>query len=115
GDLGIDRVRQRRLFAPLTIRYGVAEKTEVFGVLPVGFGNFEQADRERDDMATRGGLGDIGGGIKRLLREEKDGCPDIIGALSGTAPTGFDPFHGNAFLGLGVWTTSADLSFIKSY
>ena len=36
NQLGIDRVRVRRYIAPATVRYGIADKTEIFGRVPLG-------------------------------------------------------------------------------
>lgn len=117
GDLANEQLRDRQLYLPLNIRYGIADRTEVFAALPTGLAILERASADRDETTARFDAGDLTLGLKRLFREETTHCPDLIGVVSFTAPTGNHPFHPQdaAAIGGGFWSIRGALNVVKSY
>jgi len=116
-QLDHERLRQRALLSPFALRYGVTERLQAFVNMPVGFGFLERANAERDCFDTVFNLGDITTGVNHLLRKGEGPCPDLIGTLAFTAPTGPHPYAQpgeDAVLGTGFWNLSYDLLFVKA-
>lgn len=118
GSLSTERLRTRQWVVPYSFRFGIKEKVQGFVDVPFGYSLVERADREFDEFTNVFGIGDVSGGVSVLLRREKDDCPDVIGTLSLSIPTGDDPFGIGAndpALGIGFWGVSASVSAVKSY
>jgi hypothetical protein len=117
-DVALGRIRDRQFLVPIGIRYGLVERTELFGVLPVGVGFLEIADPEQVIRLEEGGLADVGAGIKYVLLEEQGESPDIVVSVDFTAPTGRSALtltRTAPQLGSGLWSVGAGVNAIKSY
>lgn len=117
GDLSNEQIRDRQFYMPLNIRYGIADRTELFAALPTGLAILERSSADRDEATMRYDAADLTLGVKRLFHEETTYCPDLIGVLSFTAPTGNHPFHlqDAAAIGSGFWSIRGALNVVKSY
>lgn len=116
-QLADERVRNRRLFAPLALRYGVTQRLQAFVNMPVGWGFLDQANPQQDAFDTVFGLGDVNAGFSYLLRKGEGHCPDLVGTFALLAPSGPNPYHlggGVAATGDGFWNISYDLLFVKA-
>lgn len=110
-------LRQRSLFVPLAVRYGLTNDLQLFGNLPVGFSNNELSTPIGDDSSTKGGLGDLTFGVTALLRQNSCNGRSLIGTLRTTAPTGAENSPlvlTSVGLGNGVWQLGGDLLVVQT-
>lgn len=122
-------VRRRLLFSPFAFRYGLTDRIQLFGFLPVGWSNTQTSVvgtnnagniiAQSDDLNS-GGLGDLTAGASFHLVEAECDSPDIIGTLAFTAPTGQYnvPLFGivpNGNLGQGFWALQGNLLCVHRY
>ncbi|WP_186767752.1 transporter [Blastopirellula retiformator] len=114
-------LKRRSLFVPFALRYGLSDRVQLSGSLPVGWASQEFSSVGRfDQTSDNGGIGDLELGVNLLCRE---GCygysPDVILSFGLTAPTGDAEYAVNgltqATLANGVWAPSAQLLFIQRY
>jgi hypothetical protein len=118
GTIGLETVRTRTFLVPLSFRFGIREDLQGFVDLPFGYNHGVRADGEEDDFFDTFGLADIAFGASKILRKETKECPDVIGTLSCSVPTGDDPFGidvNDPSLGSGFWSISANVNAVKSY
>jgi hypothetical protein len=118
GDIPVlERLRTRTLIAPMSLRYGWKENTELFAVVPFGVSMFEYDSPVTNVTDQTGVLGDISVGFARQLPKWKE-WPDATLTFNVTAPTGANNqqiFGDNeASLGNGVWRLSAMLNLVES-
>ncbi|MCP4702356.1 MAG: transporter [Gammaproteobacteria bacterium] len=110
------RVRQWNL--PLSLRMGIRERLEGFVNVPIIWAQrqvFYQDSINKNDAA---GIGDVGAGLKYLLKQQDSQWPDMIASLSFIAPTGdrSDPKNPDDLsVGGGHWHLSTGLTLVKSY
>lgn len=132
--------RNRQLYSPFAVRYGLAPRVQLYANLPLGF-----AIGERNDLATAGGpvggvfvpgilgddshtgifgLADTSAGVTYLIQKGQCDEPDIIGSLGFVAPTGHHAFEDIAdplrakptpISGSGFWAVNTNVTFIKTY
>ena len=119
GAVGaVTRLRHRQFIVPVAIRYGWNERLQPFVNLPFGGAVAEAANPFFNDTSSVFGLGDVTAGLTYLIRERYGDCPDIVGTISCTAPTGDDPFQidpSPVQNGGGFWGVSGRLTWIKAY
>lgn len=118
GQLVNLRIRRRQIFAPLTLRYGWSPRTQLFGILPVGWSHVELATPLSDRNANTGGLGDLRLGLTHLLRPGNHCRPDVVFTLQTTIPTSDGPTPLTAdttAFGVDVWALSAQVQMIHTY
>ena len=119
-DVEEAEVRQRLLFTPLALRYGLTENIQLFSAMPIGWANTQYVAPNASDSMTIGGLGDLTFGASVHLFDGDDMLPDIIGTVGSTAPTGqfnapiFGTVPGSA-LGQGFWAYNLQLLAIHRY
>jgi hypothetical protein len=113
----LERLRTRTLIAPMSLRYGWKENTELFAVVPFGVSMFEYDSPVINVTDQTGVLGDISVGFARQLPKWKE-WPNATLTFNVTAPTGANNqqiFGDNeASLGNGVWRLSAMLNLVES-
>jgi hypothetical protein len=92
------RIRQRLLFMPLEVRYGLFERVQLFANAPFGWANTEVSHIGADDFTNNGGIGDTNAGATILLhKSDGTSCsPDVLATFGLTAPTG----RTNGFVGI---------------
>jgi len=114
-------LRRRSLFVPFALRYGLTDRIQLSGGLPIGWAHQEYSSLGRfDQNSDSGGIGDLELGVNLLCRE---GCygysPDVILSFGLTAPTGDAEYAVNgltqATLANGVWAPSVQLLMIQRY
>ncbi len=114
-------IRRRSLFVPFALRYGLTDRIQLSGSLPIGWSHQEVSSLGLfDETNSSGGIGDLELGVNLLCRE---GCygysPDVILSFGLTAPTGDAEYLvdgiSQATLSNGVWAPSAQLLFIQRY
>lgn len=120
GDATLDslRVRQRRLVAPLAIRYGVSERLQAFAELPVGLGSLERETVLGRQTHTEFNIGDLSGGFNYLIHRGDEACPDVIFNFRFVAPTGpasIGTIDSLSSLGAGFWSLAGDVLCVKTY
>ncbi len=113
-------VRQRLLFTPLAVRYGLTDNVQLFASMPVGFSNTQFTAPNASETYNVSGLGDLTFGATIHLVDGEDLLPDLIGTVGFTAPTGkFDaPIFGlvpGSNLGQGFWAYNLQLLAIHRY
>jgi hypothetical protein len=120
--VGDARFRVRQLSVPIEYRTGLSKRVQAFIGAPVGWSNTQFALGEFEDFRNDGGLGDIDFGLTIQLRDATVDSPYWIATVSGTAPTGGDPFTGIVglaptapALGQGFWSVAGSLLFIQPY
>lgn len=114
----LQRVEERRVTAPLTVRYGLCDRFETFCLLPVGMAALERSDPEFENYTQRFGIGDLALGVKYLLCQSQDESPDVILNLTGIVPTGGSPFASagdSAAIGQGFWSLIGGVNVIQAY
>ena len=112
-----DRYQLRDLDSLLGFRYGVNERLQWFGSTRVGWQSTEVTNGLNLLRNDAGGIGDLVTGFNYLLRKETECVPSIITSFTTTAPTGNPRSPRNladAGLGLGAWTLTSDVLFVKS-
>jgi hypothetical protein len=116
------RFRVRQLSVPIEYRTGLTKRLQGFIGAPIGWSNTQLSLGQFEDFRNDGGLGDIDFGLTMQLREATADAPFWIATVSGTAPTGGDPFSGiiglapsAPSLGQGFWSISGNLLFIQPY
>ena len=120
-DVAPGILRQRQLTIPVEFRFGLTRRMQTFVAMPVGWSNTELSLPGFDEFENDGGIGDLRGGFTYLVKEGKDGGPDVTATFAFTAPTGNGRFFlGNtlvqpAGLGDGFWSLSGDLLVIHHY
>jgi len=113
-------LRNRLLFSPFAVRYGLTCNVQLFAALPVGYSNTQISTFGISQSEDTGGLGDLTAGASIHLLEGEDELPDVIATVGFTAPTGdfnapiFGVVPGSA-LGQGFWATNVQLLFIHRY
>jgi hypothetical protein len=119
-DVVEGEARQRMLFTPLAFRYGWSTNVQLFANLPVGWAGTQVSRPDFSDSFDVGGLGDLTFGASIHLLDGEDQCPDVIGTVGFTAPTG--QFNAPVFglvpgsnLGQGYWAYNTQLLFIHRY
>ncbi|WDI42167.1 transporter [Bremerella sp. P1] len=114
-------LKRRSLFVPFALRYGLTDRIQLSGSLPIGWAHQEFSSLGLFDQNTdNGGIGDLELGVNLLCRE---GCygysPDVILSFGLTAPTGDAEYAINgltqATLANGVWAPSVQLLMIQRY
>ncbi|MDA7979069.1 MAG: hypothetical protein MPJ50_09920 [Pirellulales bacterium] len=112
--------RQRILQAPLEIRLGVGPSSQMFVNVPFGWSNSELAFAGSEEFQNTGGIGDVSWGLTRRLVQGNEICPEILGTVAWSAPTGEASLLNTRTvpgtnLGEGFWTMRGDLLFIQNY
>ncbi|MEW4452147.1 hypothetical protein AB1L30_05620 [Bremerella sp. JC817] len=114
-------IRRRTLQVPFALRYGLTDRIQLSGSLPIGWSHQEYSSLGLfDDTSSKGGIGDLELGVNLLCRE---GCygysPDVILSFGLTMPTGDAEFPttgiSQASLANGVWAPSVQLLAIQRY
>ena len=120
GTTAVDLETIRRsLIAPLSFRYGAADRIQILATVPVGWSNTQVAFPGFDDFDNIVGVGDVTVGFSGLLRKGKGGRPDVIVSFSSTAPTANPDFPvlttlaSTAALGTGHWGFTTRALFIQ--
>jgi hypothetical protein len=117
------RLRNRLLVMPVQIRYGLSDRIQLFGAIPVGWTNSELSTvNVGDSTANDGGVGDTNLGFSWLLHKSQGFgySPDVVATFGVTAPSSKADLY-NAILGspqtvLGqsVWAGSWNVLFIHT-
>lgn len=105
-----NRNTARLVTIPLNARVGLLNRLDVFLGMPLSYGQSEAGTVTENDF----GIGDIDAGVHFVLFEEKNKFPEIVFSLSGTAPTGKNPYDNAIAFGQGHWAISGNVLFIKS-
>lgn len=112
----------RELTVPMEYRVGLHKKVQGFLNLPVGWANSQINAANIEDFRNDGGIGDLTFGLTIQCNEPEANCPYIISTISGTAPTGGDPFTGIVgispsvpSLGDGFWSMQGTVLCIQQY
>jgi hypothetical protein len=122
--IGVSDVRflVRELTVPIEYRVGLAKRVQGFISLPVGWSNTQVTVGQLEDFRNDGGLGDLNFGLTIQCNDAEPNCPYVITTISGTAPTGGDPFTGIVgispsapSLGDGFWSVQGTVLFIQQY
>jgi hypothetical protein len=119
-DVEEAEVRQRLLFTPLALRYGLTENIQLFSAMPIGWADTQFVAPNASETYNVGGLGDLTFGASVHLFDGDDTLPDVIGTVGATAPTGqfnapvFGTVPGSA-LGQGFWAYNLQLLAIHRY
>ena len=120
GTTAVDlNTTRRSLIAPMSFRYGAADRIQLLATVPVGWSNTQVAFPGFDDFDNIVGVGDVTVGFSGLLRKGKGGRPDIIVSFSSTAPTANPDFPvlttlaSTAALGTGHWGFTTRALFIQ--
>jgi hypothetical protein len=111
-------VERRRLFAPLGVRYGWDQRTQIFASLPIGFAHTELGTPFTDLNSNTFDVGDLTIGASRLIQQGNYYCPDIIFTFDARVPLGdstVPPDLTSADMGGGYWAASAALLFVHQY
>jgi hypothetical protein len=116
-------VRRRLLVMPLQIRYGLTDRIQLFGSLPVGWTNTEVSALNFDSFTNAGGIGDASAGCSCLVHKScGSSCdPDVIATFGFAAPTSnsdlFAAILGTpqTVLGQGVWAGFWNVLFVHTY
>lgn len=119
GFPALERLRNRVLVVPLSVRYGCTEKMELFAVAPFGVGFFERDNVVAESSDATGVLGDITAGlVHQLPASPLLLFPNPTLSFNVTVPTGTSPVRAltadQATLGNGVWKTAVTLNFVES-
>lgn len=121
-QVGDVRFLVRELTVPLEYRVGLAKRVQGFINLPVGWSNTQLNIASEEAFINDGGLGDLTFGTTIQCVEATANCPYVITTISGTAPTGGDPFTGVVgisptapSLGNGFWSVQGTVLFIQQY
>lgn len=117
NQIGLGRVRTRKLTVPFAVRYGYTDRLQLFASLPVGYANLESATAASDSFTRVFGTGDLTTGFNYQIRRETGDCPSLVGSMNVTVPLAADPFElspGAAALGNGFWGAAANLLWIKT-
>lgn len=119
--LGSDLRRFQRRLAQLqfSLRYSPVKRVEIFGTLPVAYGeqHLVRLDGEGSHRSVSG-LGDFSLGLKWLAVRESAGTPDVVFAVTATAPTGRSPYRTNVAdfgFGNGHWALGAGVQVVRTY
>lgn len=120
GVVAEGRLRQRLLLVPFALRVGLSRRVQGYINAPVGWSNSELAFAGIDEYDNVGGIGDINAGFNILLRERVGRCPDVIGTVGFTAPTGnadlsLVPLAPQSRLGEGFWSVLGNILVIHTY
>jgi hypothetical protein len=113
-------IRRRLLYSPFGYRYGLTDKVQLFGFLPVGISDTQTSTFGSSLINNSGGVGDLTAGASFHVMEAQDDQPDGIVTLAFTAPTGqytapiFGLVPGSA-LGQGFWAASGSMLFVNRY
>lgn len=86
-DFGLGSVDVRQVSAAVTLRYGLAPGTEIFGQAPIGRTRIETSllgVSERNTYTT----GVVEAGIRQLISHHTDISPEIVVSASFAAPVG---------------------------
>jgi hypothetical protein len=113
------RVKQRLLVVPFEWRMGLTDRVQGFINAPVGWSNTELSFAGIDEFSNSGGIGDTTAGLTMHLQERWGFCPDIIGTVHFTAPTGngslpLVPLVPQSQLGQGYWALGGNVLFIHT-
>jgi hypothetical protein len=125
GDvIGVEDVefRIRELTVPIQYRFGLLKRLQAFVGGAVGWSNAQASIRTFEEFENDGGFGDIDFGGTLQLVDGNAEKPHMLVTVSGTAPTGGDPFGGGAVLaptapslGQGFWSVAGRVICIHSY
>lgn len=112
--------RQRIMAVPLELRFGISPDLQGYINVPFGWSNTEVAFAGTEEFQNIGGIGDINFGLTRRLVQGNEVCPEILGTVGWSAPTGQSSLLTTVTapgtnLGEGFWTMRGDLSFIHNY
>jgi hypothetical protein len=118
--IGEARRRQRLLLVPFEFRVGVTHDIQAFVNVPFGWSSDEFSFAGRDEFSNSGGIGDVSAGLTRMLIEGNESCPQVLGILAFSAPTGHANFTEalsipGSSLGEGFWSLTTGLIFIQTY
>jgi hypothetical protein len=116
-------LHRRLLVADLDIRYGLAERVQLFAALPVGWTNTEISNLGNNAYSNDGGLGDTSLGASVLWHKGRGSIydPDVVVTMGMTAPTSHGDLLVNllvtpqASLGQGLWAGYWNVLFIHTY
>jgi len=103
----------RQLNCEATFTYGFTKGVEIFIAAPIIWKENTlrmDPDNKIDHFV---GIGDLNVGVKYLLQTESE-WPEIITTLSTTIPIGQNVYENNIGIGLGYYTVTSALTFIKS-
>ena len=91
-------IRQRLLYMPLAVRYGLTDRVQLFANAPVGWANTEVSETGAAAFFNNGGIGDTNAGATILVQKSNGTscCPDVLATFGFTAPTG----RTNGFVGI---------------
>jgi hypothetical protein len=124
-DFGIPLLlvqRNRQIYSPFALRYGLTPRAQLFANVPVGFAIGE--DPEPNRFSSLFGVGDSSAGVNFLVRDGYCDQCDIVGTIGFTAPLGHHPLEDirqplrnlpTPISGSGCWGVNANLTFIKAY
>ncbi len=90
SQLAEAHIRQRLIYMPLAVRYGLYDRVQLFANAPVGWAGTEVSITGADEFLNNGGIGDTNAGATILLHKS-DGrscSPDVLATFGLTAPTG---------------------------
>lgn len=116
------RFMVRELTVPMEYRVGLTKRVQGFVAMPVGWANTQINIASQEEFRNDGGIGDSVFGLTIQCVEATVDCPYVITTISGTAPTGGDPFTGVVgisptapSLGDGFWSVNGTVLFIQQY
>ncbi len=112
--------RQRILLLPMELRMGVTPYTQAFVNVPFGWANNELAFAGSEEFMNDGGISDVSFGLTTQLVQGNEICPEILGTVAWSAPTGDASLlttttSPGTNLGEGFWTMRGDLLFVHNY
>jgi hypothetical protein len=123
GNIPVDMLLRRRLLVmPVQIRYGLTDRIQLFGAIPVGWTNSETSTLGFDSTTNDGGVGDTNFGFSWLLHKSQGFgySPDIVATFGVTAPSSkadlYTAIYGSpqTVLGQSVWAGSWNVLFIHT-
>lgn len=114
-------IRRRTLQVPFAVRFGLTDRIQISGSLPMGWSNREYSSLGLfDDTQSKAGIGDLTLSANYLACRGHYGMsPDVILNLGVTMPTGDAEFPttgiSQASLANGVWAPSIQVLAIQRY
>ncbi len=114
---GLLGYRDRRLFFPLTVRYGLTDRLSALVSVPLAVGWREVPENGKTKNYRNSGIGDISLELQYQILTERVVRPDLmffLRAISDTGDGGPQLSSTQIPLGSGFWRINPGLSFVKT-